>query len=82
MIAKPNQIDRPQRWDITPEIRSQVVAKLMEIVTGDNAAHTCRAARLLLAMDEINITAAALTAESEADLKSQCLKILRQRGED
>lgn len=82
MIAKPDQIER-QRWNITAEIRAEIVAKLMEIVNGSNAAHTCRAARLLLQMDELNITAESLTSELEAEMKSQILRVLHERrGED
>ena len=80
MIAKP-QIDRPQRWDITPEIRSQVVSKLLDIVRSDNGAQAIRAARLLMELDQLNISAEALAVEVEADMKKQIQKVLRQRGE-
>lgn len=80
MIAKPNQTER-QRWDITPEIRNQVVSKLMEIVTGDNPAQSIRAARLLMELDSLNITTSTMAQEMEAEMKSQILKVLRQRGE-
>ncbi|MBU6239848.1 MAG: hypothetical protein KGQ51_18685 [Planctomycetes bacterium] len=81
MIAKRDQIDRPQRWDITAEIRAEIVAKLMEIVNGSNPAQSIRAARLLMELDSLNITASAMAQELEAEMKSQILKVLRQRGE-
>ena len=80
MIAKP-QIDRPQRWNITAELRSQVVSKLMEIVRSDNPAQSIRAARLLMEIDQLNVNAEALAVELEADMKKQIEKVLRQRGE-
>lgn len=80
MIAKP-QIDRPQRWNITPEIRSQVVSKLMEIVRSDNGAQAIRAARLLMEIDQLNINSEAIASEVEAGMRLQIQKVLRQRGE-
>lgn len=80
MIAKPEQNER-QRWDITPEIRNQVVSKLMEIVTGDNAAQSIRAARLLMEIDQLNVNASSIAAEIESDMRLQIQKVLRQRGE-
>ena len=80
MIAKPEQNER-QRWDITPEIRNQVVSKLMDIVTGDNAAQSIRAARLLMELDQLNVNASSIAAEVESDMRLQIQKVLRQRGE-
>ena len=80
MIAKPNQTER-QRWNITQEIRNQVVSRLMDIVTGDNPAQSIRAARLLMEIDQLNVSAEALALELEADMKKQIQKVLRQRGE-
>ena len=80
MIAKPNQTER-QRWNITPEIRSQVVAKLMDIVNGSNAAQSIRAARLLMEIDQLNVNSEAIASEIEADMRLQIQKVLHQRGE-
>ena len=80
MIAKPDQTEG-QRWNITQEIRNQVVSRLMEIVRSDNPAQSIRAARLLMEIDQLNISAEALAVEVEADMKKQIQKVLRQRGE-
>ena len=81
MIAKRDQTER-QRWNITPEIRNQVVTRLMEIVSGDNFAQSIRAARLLMEIDQLNINSEAIASEIEADMRLQIQKVLRQRGED
>jgi hypothetical protein len=75
MIAVADQDEQAGRWPITQEIRDEVVSRLMQIVTGPSAPEAIRAARLLLAADELNLASEKLQAE----LRSQCLEILHQR---
>lgn len=74
MIATTDQIE-PQRWAITQALRDEVIERLMEIVRGASQVHAIRAAKVLLEMDEQNITAERMHQE----FREQCLTILRQR---
>ena len=75
MILTTDQIEPQRRWNITQALRDEVIERLMEIVRGASQVHAIRAAKVLLEMDEQNITAERMHEE----FREQCLTILRQR---